>query len=73
MISTPEPGISGVASFRTRLLVAMMLVVSFVAISILFFAQLNTARNVRLGFQREFQDELAALHTVCLLYTSRCV
>jgi signal transduction histidine kinase len=64
VISTPEPRISGVASFRTKLLVAMMVVVSFVAVSILFFAQRNTASSVRLGFQREFQDELAALHAV---------
>ncbi len=42
----------------------MMVVVSVVAVSILFFAQRNTANSVRLGFQREFQDELAALHAV---------
>jgi signal transduction histidine kinase len=59
-----EPRNSGVASFRTKLLVAMMLVVSFVAISVLFFTQRNMAGNVRMGFQREFQDELAALDAV---------
>jgi signal transduction histidine kinase len=64
VIAEPEPGISGVASFRVKLLVAMMLVVSFVAITILFFAQWNTASNVRQDFQREFRDELAALHAV---------
>jgi signal transduction histidine kinase len=64
VISTPDPRSSGVASFRTKLLVAMMVVVTFVAVSILFFAQRNTASSVRLGFQREFQDELAALHAV---------
>jgi signal transduction histidine kinase len=64
VISLPDPRNSGVASFRTKLLVAMMVVVSFVAVSILFFAQRNTAKSVRLGFQREFQDELAALHAV---------
>jgi signal transduction histidine kinase len=60
----PEQRNSGVASFRTKLLVAMMLVVSIVAVSILFFAQRNMANNVRLDFQREFQDEIAALHAV---------
>lgn len=64
MSPTPEPRITGVASFRTKLLVAMMLVVSIVAVSILFFAQRNMAKNVRLDFQREFQDEIAALHAV---------
>jgi signal transduction histidine kinase len=64
VISTPEPTNSGLASFRTKLVVAMMLVVSFVAISILLFAQRNMAKNVRLDFQREFQNELAALHAV---------
>jgi signal transduction histidine kinase len=64
VISAPEPGISGVASFRKKLLVAMMVVVSFVAISILLFAQRNMADNVKLDFQREFQNELASLHTV---------
>ncbi len=42
----------------------MMLVVSVVAVSILLFAQRNMAANVRAGFQREFQNELAALHAV---------
>ncbi len=42
----------------------MMLLVSIVAVSILFFAQRNMANNVRLDFQREFQDEIAALHAV---------
>ena len=45
-------------------MVAMMLVVSFVAVSILLFAQRNMADNVRLDFQREFRNELAALHSV---------
>jgi signal transduction histidine kinase len=50
-----------VGSFRRRLLVAMMLVVTVVAVSILLFAQRNMANNVRADFQREFQNELAAL------------
>ncbi len=64
MTTPPEPGVPGVASFRRKLLVAMMLVVSVVAVAILLFAQHNMARNVRLDFQREFQNELAALRAV---------
>jgi signal transduction histidine kinase len=64
VISAPEPRSAGVASFRRKLMVAMMLVVSFVAVSILLFAQRNMADNVRLDFQREFRNELAALHSV---------
>jgi signal transduction histidine kinase len=60
----PEPRTSGVASFRRKLLVAMMLVVSFVAVSTLIFAQRNMASSVRRDFQREFQEELASLHAV---------
>ena len=51
-----------VARFRTRLLVAMMLVVVAVAATGLWFAQRNVAANVQLDWQREFRVELAALH-----------
>jgi signal transduction histidine kinase len=51
-----------VARFRTRLLVAMMLVVVAVAAAGLWFAQRNVAANVQLDWQREFRAELAALH-----------
>jgi signal transduction histidine kinase len=64
VISAPEPRNTGVRSFRTKLLVTMMLVVTVVAVSILLFAQRNMANNVRQDFQREFQDELAGLHAV---------
>jgi len=50
------------ARFRTRLLVAMMLVVVVVAATGLWFAQSNVAANVQLDWQREFRAELAALH-----------
>jgi signal transduction histidine kinase len=62
--STPERRNSGIASFRTKLLVTMMLVASSVAAAILLFAQLNTAKSVRRDFQREFQNELDSLHAV---------
>ena len=51
-----------VAGFRTRLLVAMMLVVSLIAVLALYFAERNLAANVEHERQREFQSELAALH-----------
>jgi signal transduction histidine kinase len=57
-----DPRSSGFASFRTKLLLAMMLVVSAVAGASLLFAQRNVAANVRRDFQREFQGELASLH-----------
>ncbi|HEY1849084.1 MAG TPA: HAMP domain-containing sensor histidine kinase [Opitutaceae bacterium] len=60
----PEDGRSGVASFRLKLLVAMMLVVSAAAISVLLVTQRYMAASVRLDFQREFQNELLALHSV---------
>ena len=55
---------SGLAGFRLKLLVAMMLVVTVVAALGLFFAQRNVTENVRRDFQRQFQDELAPLHAV---------
>jgi signal transduction histidine kinase len=64
VISPPEPRSPGFASFRTKLVVAMMLVVSGVAVAGLLFAQHNVAENVRRDFEREFQGELAALHAV---------
>jgi signal transduction histidine kinase len=60
----PETRPSGVAGFRTKLLVAMMLVVSTVTGLALFFAQRNVAATVRRDLDREFQTELAALHAV---------
>ncbi|HEY5079933.1 MAG TPA: HAMP domain-containing sensor histidine kinase [Opitutaceae bacterium] len=59
-----DPRNSGVSSFRTKLLVAMMVVVLAVAAVGLSFAQNLVASNVRRDFQREFQGELAALHAL---------
>jgi signal transduction histidine kinase len=64
VIAAPEPRTAGLASFRTKLLVAMMLVVSAVTTIALFYAQRNVADNVRRDLQREFKGELAALHAV---------
>lgn len=48
--------------FRTKLLVAMMLVVSAITALGLYFAQRNLALETEHDLQREFQGELAALH-----------
>lgn len=52
------------ARFRTKLLVAMMLVVSASVAVTLYLAQRNAAENAERDLEREFQGELAALHHV---------
>jgi signal transduction histidine kinase len=52
------------ASFRTKLLVAMMLVVAGVTGTGLYFAERNAAADVQRDLQRDFQADLAALHGV---------
>ena len=49
------------AGFRTRALVAMMIVVTGVTLIALFFAQRSLVANVEQDLQREFQAELAAV------------
>ncbi len=51
------------ARYRTRLLLAMMLVVSAVTVAGLVFAQRNVAAAARRDFDREFQATLAAQRT----------
>lgn len=53
-----------VAGFRTKVLIAMMLVVSAVTALALYFAQRNLAANVQRDLEREFHSELEALHQV---------
>ena len=60
MISRAEPQGARVAGFRTKLLVAIMLVVSTVTLLALYFAQRRLAANVEDDLQREFRGELAA-------------
>ena len=55
-----EPQSDRVAGFRTKLLVAMMLVVSGVTLLALYFAQRSLKANVEDDLQREFHAELAA-------------
>ena len=60
MISLPEPQGPRVTGFRTKLLLAMMVVVSSVTLLALYFAQRSLVANVEDDLQREFQSELAA-------------
>ncbi len=64
MISAPEPKPPAFATFRLRLLVAMMLVVSVVAALGLWFAQNRATANAQRELERQFQDALASLHAV---------
>jgi len=64
MIAPSTPEKPGFASFRTKLLVAMMLVVSAVTAVGLFFAQRNVAANVKRDLEQEFRGALASLHAV---------
>ena len=64
MSARPEEKKPGLGRFRTRLLVAMMLIVSAVTALALFLAQRNVAATARRDLQREFQRELASLHTL---------
>jgi signal transduction histidine kinase len=60
VISLAEPQDTRIAGFRTKLLVAMMVVVSGVTLLALYFAQRSLAANFEEDLQREFQAELTA-------------
>ena len=64
MTLPPEAKKSGVASFRTKLLVAMALVVFAITASGLYFAQRKVAAETEHDLQRDFQAALASLHGV---------
>lgn len=64
MTVVPERKPTGVARFRAKLSIAMMLVVSALTVVALVIAQRNVATAVEGELRREFQGELAALHTV---------
>ena len=64
MIAPSDANRSGVARFRTKLVVAMMLVVSAITALALYFTQRNMAGAFEQELQREFQGELAALQNV---------
>jgi signal transduction histidine kinase len=60
VIRVAEPQADRVAGFRTKLLVAMMLVTSGVTLLALYFAERSLAANFEEDLQREFQGALAA-------------
>jgi len=64
MISRSAPGKSGLASFRLKLLAAMMLVITTITALGLYFAQRRLAASVEQALKREFQNEVASLHDV---------
>ncbi|MDB6126480.1 MAG: integral rane sensor signal transduction histidine kinase [Verrucomicrobia bacterium] len=64
MIANPTTARSSVASFRTKLLVAMMLVVSAVTGLTLYFAQHKLAANAEREMERGFQGQLDALQNL---------
>ncbi len=57
-----ESRTSGIRRFRTKLLVAMMVVVSTLTSLGIFFAQRRAADDAGAGLQRDFELELASLH-----------
>jgi signal transduction histidine kinase len=64
VIRATDTNQASVSRFRTKLLVAMMLMVCAITTLALYFAQQNVTLNVERDLQREFQDKLAALHNV---------
>jgi signal transduction histidine kinase len=59
-----DEGKSQAASFRAKLLVAMMLVVGGLTGTGLYLAQRNANANLQQDLQRNFQSDLDALHSV---------
>ena len=64
MISTSAPAKPGLLSFRIKLLVAMMLIVSGITASGLYLAQRQLAATTEQELEREFQGEVASWHRV---------
>ena len=64
MTSTSAPAKSGFLSFRVKLLVAMMLVVSGITALGLYLAQRQLAASAEQELELEFQGEVASLHSV---------
>src|SRR5437868_13766130 len=64
MISASSPNKRSVTGFRTKLLAAMMLVVSGLTALGLYFAQRNVVTNTGRDLQQQFQVELSWLHYV---------
>lgn len=71
MIFPPAKTPAGFGRFRLKLMVAMMILVTGVTGLGLYFAERNLAATVANDMQREFQDELDALHRIQELRHSR--
>jgi signal transduction histidine kinase len=68
VISTSAPAKSGLLSFRIKLLAAMMLIISGITALGLYLAQRQLAANAEQELEREFQGEVASLHSVQGMY-----
>lgn len=64
MSTQPAPARSRFLSFRIKLLMAMMLVVSGITALGLYLAQRQLTANAARALEREFQGEVASLHRV---------
>jgi signal transduction histidine kinase len=64
VISTSAPAKSGFLSFRIKLLAVMMLLVSGITALGLYLAQRQSVANAEQELEREFQGEVASLHSV---------
>jgi len=64
MISSSRPSKRSAASFRTKLLAAIMLVVSAITASGLYLAQRNVAATAKRDLQQDFQAQLSSLDNV---------
>ena len=64
MSSTVQPGKEGVASFRTKLFTAMMIIVATLTVLGLYFAQRKIMADAGRDLQQNFQAELSSLHDV---------
>jgi signal transduction histidine kinase len=62
MIAVAEPNKRAIASFRTKLSAAMMLVVSTMTALGLYLAQRTITTNAERDLQQKFQAELSSLH-----------
>ena len=62
MSPSAEPRPAGIRRFRTKLLVAMMLVVSALTSLSIYVAQRRAAADAQSDLQRDFELELASLH-----------
>src|SRR5438067_375997 len=61
MITANHTGKSDVASFRVKLLAAMMLIIAAITVFALYLAQRNVARNAERALRENFHTQLSDL------------